>query len=399
MPVNPTPSMPVIEAVAAMHDTMTAWRRDFHAHPETAFEEHRTSASIAEKLESWGVDVHRGLAQTGVVGTLRRGTGIPAIGLRAEIDALPMQELNDFAHRSTVAGKFHGCGHDGHATMLLGAARYLAEADSFDGTVHFIFQPAEENLAGGGTMVREGLFDRFPMSAVYGMHNRPTLPVGQFGMRSGRALACADNFGIVIRGHGMHAAYPHLGIDVVVVAAQLVIALQTIVARQIAPLEAAVLSVTSIHAGSSDNVIPDELRLRGTVRALSPDVQDRIESRLREISLSTAAMYGATAEVQYERRYPSLYNDPERTAFCAGIACEIAGAQRVITDHEPIMGSDDFAFMSNIVPGAFIWIGGGPVEAGRFLHNPRYDFNDAILPIGATYWARLVERALPREPA
>lgn len=390
--------MVVIDRIAAWHADMTAWRRDFHAHPEIAFEEHRTAASVADKLRSWGIEVHQGLARTGVVGTLRAGTGGQAIGLRAEIDALPMQELNDFAYRSTAPGKFHGCGHDGHATMLLGAARYLAATRQFNGTVHFIFQPAEENLAGGGAMVREGLFNQFPMGAVYGMHNRPSLPIGQFGMRAGRALACADNFGIVIRGHGMHAAYPHLAIDSVVAAAQIVLGLQTIVSRQISPLEAAVVSVTSIHGGTSDNVIPDEVSLRGTVRALSPDVQDRIESSLREIARSTAAMYGASAEVQYERRYPSLFNDPERTTFCADIATEIVGKESVITDHEPIMGSDDFSFMSNVVPGAFVWIGSGPAEAGRFLHNPRYDFNDAILPIGASYWARLVECALPRHP-
>lgn len=388
--------MRIINRIAAFHDDLTAWRRDLHAHPEIAFEERRTARVVADKLRAWGIAVHEGLAKTGVVGTLTCGSGGRSIGLRADMDALPMEEANEFAHRSTHPGRFHGCGHDGHTTMLLGAARYLAETRNFDGTVHFIFQPAEENLAGGGAMVRDGLFETFPMAAVYGMHNRPNLPVGQFAMRAGAALAAADNFGIVIRGHGTHAAYPHLGIDPVVAAAQVVLALQTIVARRTGPLEAAVVSVTSIHGGSSDNVVPDAVRLRGTARSLTLAVQDRIEQSLRAIAQSTAAMFGASAEVEYERRYPSLHNDPERIALCAAAAREIVGEAGVDTDHEPSMGSDDFSFMSNAVPGGYVWIGAGPADAERFLHNPRYDFNDEILPIGASYWARLVERALPR---
>src|SRR3954463_2929471 len=376
--------MHIINRIASFHDEMTAWRRDLHAHPETAFEEHRTAAFIAKQMRSWGIDVHQGLAKTGVVGTLKRGNG-PAIGLRADMDALPMEELNEFAHRSTVSGKFHGCGHDGHTTMLLGAARYLA------------FQPAEENVAGGGVMVAEGLFEKFPMQAVYGLHNRPNLPLGEFAMRPGPALANADNFGIVIRGRATHAAWPHLGIDVVAVAAQTITALQNIVSRQTSPLDCAVVSVTSVHGGSTDNVIPNEIRLRGTARSFLPHVQDRIESSLRQIAGATAAMFGATAEVEYERRYPSLHNDPERIAACAEVARAIVGADHVDTEHEPGMGSDDFSFMANRVPGGYVWIGSGPVEAGRFLHNPRYDFNDDILPIGASYWARLVESELPRQ--
>jgi len=388
--------MHVINRIAAFHDDMTAWRRDLHAHPETAFEEQRTAALVAQKLRAWGVEVHEGLAKTGVVGTLRCGTGARSIGLRADMDALPMEELNDFAHRSQVAGKFHGCGHDGHTSMLLGAARYLAETKNFDGTVHFIFQPAEENVAGGGVMVSDGLFEKFPMAAVYGMHNRPNLPKGEFAMRSGPALASADNFGITLRGRGTHAAWPHLGIDLVVVASQIVLTLQTIVSRQTSPLDSAVVSVTSIHGGSSDNVIPDELRMRGTARSFLPSVQDTIETRLREIATATATMYGATAEVEYERRYPSLHNDAECIALCADVARGIVGAENVNTDHDPGMGSDDFSFMSNRVPGGYVWIGSGPAEAGRFLHNPRYDFNDNILPLGASYWARLVETELAR---
>jgi amidohydrolase len=388
--------MLIINHIAAFHDDMIGWRRDLHAHPETAFEEHRTAASVAEKLRGWGIDVHQGLAQTGVVGTLKRGSNGRAIGLRADMDALPMDEFNEFAHRSTVTGKFHGCGHDGHTAMLLGAARYLAETGNFDGTVHFIFQPAEENVAGGGVMVREGLFEKFPVSAVYGMHNRPNLPLGEFAMRPGPALASADNFGITIRGRGTHAAWPHLGIDIVVVAAQTIVALQTIVSRQTSPLYSAVVSVTFVHGGSTDNVIPDVIHLRGTARSFSLVVQDRIEASLRQIARATAAMYGATAEVEYERRYPSLHNDPERIAVCAEVARAIVGADHVDIEHGPGMGSDDFSFMSNQVPGGYVWIGSGPVAAGGFLHNPRYDFNDGILPIGASYWARLVESELPR---
>jgi hippurate hydrolase len=389
--------MHIINRIAAFHDEMTAWRRDIHAHPEIAFEEHRTAAFVAERLRGWGINVHQGLAKTGVVGTLKRGSGKRAIGLRADMDALPMEELNEFAHRSTVAGKFHGYGHDGHPTMLLGAARYLAETGNFDGTVHFIFQPAEENVAGGGVMVSEGVFEKFPMAAVYGLHNRPNLPIGEFAMRPGPALANADNFGITIHGRGTHAGWPHLGIDIVVVAAHIIVALQTIVSRQTSPLDSAVVSVTYVRGGSSDNVIPDQLRLRGTARSFLPEVQDRIEASLRKIATSTAAMYGATAEVQYERRYPSLHNDPDRIAVCAEVAKAIVGEDHVDLDHEPSMGSDDFSFMSNRVPGAYVWIGSGPVEAGRFLHNPRYDFNDGILPIGSSYWARLVESELPRK--
>jgi amidohydrolase len=390
--------MHIINRIASFHDEMTAWRRDIHAHPETAFEEVRTAALIAEKLRSWGIETKEGLAKTGVVGTLRCGNGTRAIGLRADIDALPMQELNDVPYRSVIPGKFHGCGHDGHTAMLLGAARYLAETRNFDGTVHFIFQPAEENVAGAGVMVREGLFEQFPMDAVYGMHNRPNLPVGEFAMRSGPALACADNFGIVLRGRGTHAAWPHLGIDLVFAASQIVLALQTIVSRKTSPLDSAVVSVTTVHGGSTDNVIADEVRMRGTARSFLPATQDLIETRIREIAQATAAMYGASAEVDYERRYPSLHNDPARIAMCAEVARAIVGNDHVDTAHEPGMGSDDFSFLSNQVPGGFVWIGAGLAEADSYLHSPHYDFNDGILPIGASYWARLVEAELPRAP-
>jgi amidohydrolase len=388
--------MRIINRIASFHDDMTAWRRDIHAHPETAFEEVRTAALIADKLRSWGIETHGGLAKTGVVGTLRCGNGARAIGLRADIDALPMEEINDVPHRSVVPGKFHGCGHDGHTAMLLGAARYLAETRNFDGTVHFIFQPAEENVAGAGVLVNEGLFEKFPMAAVYGMHNRPNLAAGEFAMRAGPALACADNFGIVLRGRGTHAAWPHLGTDLVVVASQIVLALQTIVSRQASPLDSAVVSVTTMHGGSAYNVIADEFHMRGTARSFLPATQDLIESRIREIAQATAAMHDATAEVEYERRYPSLHNDAGRIAVCAEVARAIVGADHVDTEHEPAMGSDDFSFLSNRVPGGYVWIGSGPTEADCFLHNPRYDFNDSILPIGASYWARLVEAELPR---
>ncbi len=387
--------MRVIDSIAAHKAEMTAWRRDIHAHPELAFEEKRTSDLVAETLKGFSIDVHRGLAKTGVVGTIKRGTSSRAIALRADMDALPMQEMNEFAHRSQHSNRMHGCGHDGHTAMLLGAARYLAESAEFDGTVHLIFQPAEENMAGGGVMVRDGLFEKFPAEAVFGMHNRPQLPVGQFATRPGAALASADNFGITVRGHGGHAAYPHLCVDPIVIASEIVIALQTIVSRHLSPFDSAIIGVGAIHGGESDNVIPELVTMRGTVRTFSVELQDRIEARMREIATSIAAMHGGAAELVYERRYPSVHNDAALTAFCVGVAAELVGESNVDASHPQIMGSDDFAFMSNVVPGNFIWIGGGPVENGCLLHNPRYDFNDEILPLGATYWTRLVERMLP----
>ena len=358
--------------IAARQGELTAFRRDIHRHPETAFEEVRTAAMVAEKLESWGLDVYRGLGKTGVVGTLRAGDSNRAIGLRADMDALPVDELNAFDHRSVIDGKMHACGHDGHTTMLLGAARYLAETRRFDGTVYFIFQPAEENEGGGRVMVEEGLFERFPMDQVYGMHNWPGEPAGRFAVRPGPMMAAFDTFEITLTGRGAHAAMPHLGVDPVVCAAQVVQALQTITARNTDPQDAAVVSVTQIHGGDTWNVIPEEVVLRGTCRSFKPEVQDTIEARLRQIVESTAAAYGVASTVHYERRYPSVINTVAETEFAAQVAAEVAGAENVEREPVPSMGSEDFAFMLNKRPGCYIWLGNGPTDGGCLLHNPRY---------------------------
>ena len=385
--------MPVIGSIARFGEQMTEWRRHLHAHPEIAFEEHGTAAFVAARLEEWGIAVRRGMAGTGVVGTLKIGEG-PAIGLRADMDALTMHEANAFAHRSTRAGCMHACGHDGHMAMLLGAARYLAESKRFNGTVYFIFQPAEENEGGGRVMVEQGLFQEFPMMAIYGMHNWPGLPTGRFALRSGSVMAAFDIFEITIVGKGTHAAMPHLGIDPVVAASAIVTGLQTIASRGTDPLEAAVVSVTQFHAGDTWNVIPERAVLRGTVRALTPEVQDKTETALHRVVESIAAAHGAGARVHYERRYPPTINDAIETEHAAVAAALVVGEENVERNGEPSMGSEDFAFMLEQKAGSYAWIGNGSTEGGCTLHNPRYDFNDAILPLGASYWATLVETRL-----
>jgi len=389
--------MPVINRIAGFHPDMIAWRRHIHAHPETAFEEHRTSDFVAAKLAEFGIPVERGLAGTGVVGTLKVGGGGRAIGLRADMDALHIHEANGFEHRSTHEGKMHACGHDGHTTMLLGAARYLAETRHFDGTVHFIFQPAEENEAGGRAMVEQGLFDRFPVDAVYGMHNWPTLPVGRFAVRPGPIMASFDIFEITVTGKGAHAAMPHRSIDPVVVAAEIVGALQTIASRQASPLDSVVVSVTQFHAGDTWNVIPQKAVLRGTTRSFLPDLRDMVESSLRRIARNIAAAHDAEVAVTYERRYPPTINSERETEFAAATMAEVAGAKNVARDWAPSMAAEDFAFMLEARPGAYAWIGNGGDAASPGLHHPGYDFNDEILPLGASYLARLVERGLPVE--
>lgn len=387
--------MPVIDRIAAVQGEMAHWRHDLHAHPETAFQEHRTADFVAGKLQDFGIDVHRGLAGTGVVGTLKSGSGNRAIGLRADLDALDMDEANDFAHRSTYPGKMHGCGHDGHTVMLLGAARYLAETRRFDGTVHFIFQPAEENEAGGRVMIADGLFQRFPVEAVYGMHNMPGIAVGEMAVRVGPMMASADFFAIRVRGTGAHGAFPHTGIDPILIGAEIVMALQSIVSRNVDPMQAAVVSVTQVHAGHTTNVIPEEIVLSGTTRAFLPEVQDVLERRLTEVAMGIAAAHGATAEVTYDRRYPATINTPDETAEAAAAAAEVVGAGNVHHDLPPVMGAEDFGWMLRERPGSYVWIGNGlESEGGCMIHNPNYDFNDSILPIGASYWARLVERLL-----
>jgi hippurate hydrolase len=387
--------MPVINRIADFHRDLTAWRHDIHAHPETAFEEHRTAEFVAKRLAEFGIEVDRGLAGTGVVGTLRgNAPGDRAIALRADMDALHIHEKNGFEHASRNDGKMHACGHDGHTTMLLGAARYLAETRNFAGTVHFIFQPAEENEGGGRKMVEDGLFEKFPVESVFGMHNWPGLPAGQFAVRPGPMMACSDSFEMIVAGRGAHAGMPHLGIDPIVVASQIVTALQTIVARNAHPLESAVVSVTQFHAGDTWNIIPQEVVLRGTTRAFTAAMQDLIESRMKAIGEGICAAYGAELRFRYMRRYPPTVNTEAETEQAAGVLEEVAGPGNVRRDLLPSMGAEDFSFLLQQKPGSYVWIGNG--ENRAFLHHPSYDFNDEILPLGASYWARLVERVLTK---
>ena len=337
--------MPVINRIAAIHDDMTTWRRDIHAHPELGFEEERTAAIVAQKLESFGIPVHRGLAKTGVVGVLEGAPGEGAIALRADMDALPILEGNHVAHRSTNDGAMHACGHDGHTTMLLGAARYLAETRNFAGTVYFVFQPAEEGLGGGEAMVKEGLFERFPAEAVYGMHNWPGMPPGEIAVRTGPMMAACDEFEITVEGTGAHGAMPHLGLDPVVAAAQIVTGLQSIVARNVDPLESGVVSVTMIHGGDAFNVIPQSVELAGTVRTFKPEVRETIAAGIQRIAESTAAAFGAKATVKVEGRFPATVNTGDETDRAEAAAQAVVGAERVHRDVAPCMGSEDFAYM------------------------------------------------------
>ena len=363
--------MAVKEEIVAFADEMRAWRRDIHAHPEIAFDEVRTSDIVAEKLESFGIDVHRGLAKTGVVGTLAVGNSNRAIGLRADLDALDIHEENTFGHVSTNPGKMHACGHDGHTAMLLGAAKYLSETRRFNGTVQFIFQPAEENEAGGRVMCEDGLFELFPVEAVYGMHNQPGLPLGKFGVRVGPSMASADMFDIQISGKGSHAAHPHQGADPIVTGAEIVTALQRVVSRSANPIEATVISVTQFHAGTNTNVIPETANIKGTCRALSRSVQDMIEARMEQVVKGIAAAHGLKAEFTYDRRYPVLVNTQEETLKAIKAAQSVVGEENVATDHPPTMGSEDFAWMLLERPGCYIRVGNGEGEdGGCVVHNP-----------------------------
>jgi hippurate hydrolase len=391
--------MHVTDRIARMHAELTEWRRDLHAHPELGFEETRTSDLVAAKLAAFGCEVHRGLGKTGVVGTLRAGTGAGSVGLRADMDALPMAEANLFPHRSRHEGKMHACGHDGHTTMLLGAARYLAETRNFDGTVHFIFQPAEEGMGGAKAMVEDGLFEKFPCDAIFGMHNRPSLPVGQFAVRAGPMMAAGAFFDIHVTGKGAHGARPEVGIDSVMVAAHIAIALQTIVSRNAPPVETAVLSVTKIHGGDAYNVIPQTAQLAGTVRAFSRDVMALIETSMRRIAKGVAEAFGATAEVDFRFLFAPTVNDAREAEFAAGICAGMVGAQNVDRNPPLIMASEDFSFMLEKVPGCYVNIGNGEGEGGCEVHNPAYDFNDAALPLGASFFARLVEARLAQRAA
>jgi amidohydrolase len=386
--------MPIVNRIAEFHDDVTAWRRDIHAHPELQFDVHRTAALVAEKLREFGVDeVVTGIGRTGVVGVIRgRRTGSGrAIGLRADMDALPIQEVLDHPYKSRNAGIMHACGHDGHTAMLLGAARYLAETRNFDGTAVVIFQPAEEGGGGGREMVEEGMMDRFAIDEVYGMHNAPGLPTGAFAIRSGSMMAAADRFVIDIEGIGGHAARPQRCIDTTLVGAHIMTALQSVVARNVDPIEAAVVSVTTFRAGDAFNVIPQTAQLTGTARTLSAAVRDQLEERMALVVEHTARAFGAKATLDYQRHYPVLSNHPAQADFAASVARQVVG-DRVDVNTPPVMGGEDFAFMLEARPGAFIYIGQGD---GPFVHHPEYDFNDAIIPVGCSYWAKLVETALP----
>ena len=391
--------MPVINRIAEWQDELTAWRRHLHAHPELGFEEVETSAFVADKLKSFGVDeVHRGLARTGVVGVIRNGSGKGSIALRADMDALPIQERTGLAHASTRPGRMHACGHDGHTTMLLGAARYLAETRRFDGTVYLVFQPAEEGHGGGRSMVEEGLFERFPAQEIYGLHNWPQLPVGSFAMCDGPAMAAADQFSIELTGTGCHAAMPHLGRDPIVAASLIVQAACSIVARQVDPLDNAVVSITRIQGGDTYNVVPETVSMLGTVRTFRTSTQDFIERRLGEIVAGIAAAQGLEGKLVYRRGYPPTVNRRREAALGADAAAEIAGEAQVERAPSPSMGAEDFAYMLQRRPGAYIWMGNGGGAEGRVLHSPLYDFNDEALPWGVSWWARLVERRLSAGP-
>jgi amidohydrolase len=386
--------MPILNRIADRADEVAAWRRDLHAHPELQYDTHRTAAFVAARLAEFGVDaVVTGIGRTGVVGVIRgaRGTG-RTIGLRADMDALPIAEASGRPWASTVAGKMHACGHDGHTAMLLGAAQHLAETRNFAGTAVVIFQPAEEGGGGARAMVEDGLMERFAIDEVYGMHNMPGLPVGSFAIRSGGFLASADTVEIEIEGVGGHAAFPHDCTDTVLAGAAVVQAVQQIVARNVDPLKSAVISITCFNAGFTDNVIPQTAKLLGTVRSLDPGVRDLLERRLREVAPAAAAAYGATARVDYRREYPVTVNHAREAAFAAEVAREVAGAAAVDTDRPPEMGAEDFSFMLEKRPGAMIFVGNGD---SALLHHPAYDFDDAAIPAGASYWVRLVERALP----
>ena len=388
--------MPIVNRVADFHGDITAWRHDIHAHPELLYDVNRTAGIVADKLRSFGCDeVVTGIGRTGVVGVIhgnRAGEGGRVIGLRADMDALPIQEANDIPYKSTVPGKMHACGHDGHTAMLLGAARYLAETRNFNGTAVVIFQPAEEGGAGGKAMVQDGLMERFRVEEVYGMHNYPGLPVGEVALRAGPLMAAADRITIAIEGRGGHAARPHVSIDTVLVGAQIINAIQSIVSRNVDPLEAAVVSICVFQAGTTDNVIPQTAQLRGTARSLTPKVRDLLEGRLQQVVTGTAQLYGATAKLTYRRDYPITRNHDRQAAFAASVATQVAGRERVDDQVAPVMGAEDFSFMLEARPGAFIFVGNG---ASAGLHHPAYDFNDETIPFGTSYWVKLVESAMP----
>lgn len=386
----------MIKEIKLLHDEMTEWRRDIHQHPELKFEENRTSDLVAAKLEEFGIEIHRGLAKTGVVGTIRNGDG-PSIGLRADMDALPLEEKNTFKHASSNPGKMHACGHDGHTAMLLGAAKHLAASKNFKGTVNLIFQPAEEGGGGGELMIKEGLFEMFPVDSVYGLHNWPGMPAGTFGVGSGPIMAAADMFDLTINGRGGHAALPDQCIDPIVVASQVVSALQTITSRNTHPVDSVVISVTQIHAGDAYNVIPDSVRMHGTVRTFQTETRAKIPSSMLRVAEGVCAAYGTTCELNYMSGYPTTINSVPETEISAKAVVDLLGEDKIILNPTPSMGAEDFSYMLEARPGCYVWLGIGPGkgEAGCMLHSSRYDFNDDVLPTGASYWVKLVENELP----
>jgi len=397
--------MQLIESILADSAAVAAIRRDLHAHPELCFEERRTADVIAATLEGWGIPVHRGLGTTGVVGIVKNGSSPRAVGLRADIDALPITERNQFAHASRHPGKMHACGHDGHTAMLLAAAKHLAKHRHFDGTVYLVFQPAEEGGGGAREMVRDGLFDRFPMEAMFGAHNWPGLAVGQFAVKSGPVFASSNEFRITIRGKGSHGAMPHLGIDPVPVACQMVQAFQTIITRNKRPIDTGVISVTMIHTGEATNVVPESCELQGTVRTFTTEVLDLIERRMKTVAEQTCAAFEAACEFEFSRNYPPTINHPAETAFAQRVMAEVVGPENVL-EFEPTMGAEDFSYFLQAKPGCYFVIGNGDGahrEGGHglgpcMLHNPSYDFNDELIPLGATLWVRLAEAWLAAQP-
>ncbi|WP_342118263.1 M20 aminoacylase family protein [Pseudoduganella sp. OTU4001] len=396
--------MKLIDPIIAFQSELQQIRRDLHAHPELCYEEVRTAETVAAKLSEWGIPVIRGLGKTGVVGIIKNGTSERAIGLRADMDALPMQEINTFPHASKHAGKMHACGHDGHTAMLLGAAHYLSQHRNFDGTVYLVFQPAEEGGAGAREMIRDGLFEKCPMDAIYGMHNWPGMAQGALGVCEGPMMASSNEFHVTVRGKGAHAAQPHKGIDPIMIAVQIAQAWQTIVTRNKSPLDTAVLSITQIHAGSATNVIPDDAKLVGTVRTFTTEVLDMVEKRMQSLAEGIAAAFDAEVEFTFRRNYPPLVNHAKETRFAVEVMKAVVGDAMVDSNIEPTMGAEDFAFFLQEKPGCYVFIGNGDGDhrdGGHglgpcVLHNGSYDFNDQLLPIGASFWVQLAEAALPK---
>ncbi len=395
--------MRLIDSIVTDAPAMAALRRDLHAHPELCFDERRTSDVIARQLTEWGIPIHRGLGTTGVVAILKNGTSNRSVGLRADMDALPMTEHNQFAHASRHIGKMHACGHDGHTTMLLAAAQHLARHRNYDGTVHLVFQPAEEGGGGAREMIADGLFEKFPMEAIFGVHNWPGLPAGHFAIKNGPCFASSNEFRITLRGKGAHAAMPNLGLDPVPVACHLVQAFQTIITRNKRPIDAGVISVTMIHTGEATNVVPDTCEIQGTVRTFTLEVLDLIEQRMREISQHICAAFGIGCEFEFTRNYPPTINHASETAFARRVMTELVGADKVL-EFEPTMGAEDFSYYLQTIRGAYFVMGNGSGDGAHresghglgpcMLHNPSYDFNDALIPLGATLWVRMAEQWL-----